>query len=123
MQRFHGGAMSALPRRALVAGLYAAVATGSFYAFGLYSDALQEQFDLSPADLTNINTIPSASLESSAPPSPRRAAASATASPWLPAGCSSPACSCSCTASRTNSSSSPTPADARRIPGRHLLRL
>jgi hypothetical protein len=46
------------PRRALVAGLYGALPTGCFYGFALYSSALKSQFDLSQAELDNINTLP-----------------------------------------------------------------
>ena len=46
------------PRRALVAGLYTAAPTGSFYGFSVYSQALKAQFNLSQQQLANINTIP-----------------------------------------------------------------
>ena len=48
----------ALPRRALLGCLYAAVLTGCFYGFSLYSQALKSSFDLSQSELDNINTIP-----------------------------------------------------------------
>ena len=46
------------PRRALVAGLFTAAPTGSFYGFSVYSQALKAQFDLSQQQLASINTIP-----------------------------------------------------------------
>ena len=46
------------PRRALVAGLFTAAPTGSFYGFSVYSQALKKQFGLSQQQLANINTIP-----------------------------------------------------------------
>ena len=45
-------------RRALVAGLYGAVATGVFYGFSVYSVALKAQCGLSQSQLDNINTVP-----------------------------------------------------------------
>ena len=46
------------PRRALTTGLYAAVVTGNFYGFGLYSGALKKQFNFTQSELSNINTVP-----------------------------------------------------------------
>ena len=46
------------PRRALVAGLFTAAPTGSFYGFAVYSKALKAQFQLSQQQLANVNTIP-----------------------------------------------------------------
>ena len=46
------------PRQALIAALFAAIPTGSFYGFALYSAALKSQFNLSQVDLDNLNTIP-----------------------------------------------------------------
>ena len=45
-------------RRALVAGLYAAVITGSFYGFSVYSVSLKHQCGLSQTQVVNINTLP-----------------------------------------------------------------
>ena len=46
------------PRRAIIGGLYAAVATGGFYGFSVYSLALKHQCGLSQSALANINTLP-----------------------------------------------------------------
>ena len=45
-------------RRGLIAGLYAAIATGPFYGFSVYSLSLKAQCGLSQSALSNINTIP-----------------------------------------------------------------
>ena len=45
-------------RWALIAGLYAAVATGCFYGFSVYSLSLKAQCGLSQSALSNINTLP-----------------------------------------------------------------
>ena len=46
------------PRYGLITGLYAAVATGCFYGFSVYSKALKARFHLSQSQLSSINTIP-----------------------------------------------------------------
>ncbi len=46
------------PRRALLAALFAATPTGSFYGFALYAQALKTQFGLTQRQLDNINTVP-----------------------------------------------------------------
>ena len=46
------------PRAALLAGMYAALSTGAFYGFAIYSPALKRQLHLSQAELVNINTVP-----------------------------------------------------------------
>ena len=45
-------------RLSLLAGLYAAVATGSFYGFSVYSVSLKHQCGLSQHELSNVNTLP-----------------------------------------------------------------
>ena len=45
-------------RRALVAGLHGAVATGTFYGFSVYSMALKHQCGLSQSALARVNTLP-----------------------------------------------------------------
>lgn len=46
------------PQHALVGALYAAVLTGSFYGFSIYSAALGQQFNLTQPQLDDVNTIP-----------------------------------------------------------------
>ena len=46
------------PRRALIAAIFTAAPSGSFYGFSIYSQALKVKFDLSQQQLANINTIP-----------------------------------------------------------------
>ena len=45
-------------RQVLMSGLYAGAVTGCFYGFGMYSSALQAQFNLSIQSLENVNTLP-----------------------------------------------------------------
>lgn len=45
-------------RRALLACLYAAVPTGCFYGFALYSKSLRKHYSLTLAQMDNINTLP-----------------------------------------------------------------
>ena len=48
----------AVPSRGLSGGFYAAVPTGSFYGFALYSAALKNALGLSQGALDNLNTLP-----------------------------------------------------------------
>lgn len=48
----------AAARRALVGCMYAAMPTGSLYAFGMYSAALKREFGLSQAELSALPTFP-----------------------------------------------------------------
>eukprot|EP00658_Telonema_sp_P-2_P040730 TRINITY_DN29122_c0_g1_i2.p1 TRINITY_DN29122_c0_g1~~TRINITY_DN29122_c0_g1_i2.p1 ORF type:complete len:574 (-),score=109.27 TRINITY_DN29122_c0_g1_i2:256-1977(-) len=50
--------MGRVPHTALLACLLAAAATGCNYGFGMYSQALKSQFNMSQGQLDNINTIP-----------------------------------------------------------------
>ena len=58
MARSADGERGGDARRALVMGLYAAVATGIFYGFGVYSQALKHQFGLTQMQISSINTLP-----------------------------------------------------------------
>ena len=44
-------------RRALTGCLYVALATGTFYGFGMYSGALKAQFNLTQPQLDDVNTL------------------------------------------------------------------
>lgn len=50
--------LEAYPRRAFVACMFAACATGSGYGFSVYASAIQYSLQLSDSELSNINTIP-----------------------------------------------------------------